>query len=79
MQDSTLRPGDSVVTAQGIRVLRSGSHYPFKSSDFLSLAETHDAPVAKRSALYAIERALKTPLGARAIAHNDDRRRVSPK
>ena len=66
LNDSTLRPGDSVVTPQGVRVLRSGSHYPFHQSDFLSLAETRDVPMQTRGALAAIERAMKTPQGRAA-------------
>lgn len=62
LTDATLRPGDTVVTPSGLRVLRRGSRYPFKSDDFLSLAET-DAPLSHKSALYAIERALATPQG----------------
>ena len=73
LADSTLRPGDTVVTAQGVRVLRRGSHYPFKSTDFLSLAETRDAPLSNRSALYAIERALKTPQGRLAVVNTERR------
>jgi hypothetical protein len=75
LRDSTLRPGDSVVTAQGVRVLRRGSHYPFRSSDFLSLTESRDTPVSNKSALYAIERALKTPQGRIAVASASERRR----
>lgn len=74
MSDPTLRPGDTVVTAQGVRVVRRGSHYPFRATDFLSLAETRDSPVSQRSALYAIERALKTPQGRIAVANSDRRR-----
>ena len=71
--DFTLRPGDSVVTPQGVRVVRRGSHYPFKERDFLSLAETRDVPVSNRRALYAIERVLQTPHG-RLLASNSERR-----
>lgn len=74
MSDPTLRPGDTVVTPQGIRVVRRGSHYPFRATDFLSLAETRDAPVSHRSALYAIERALKMPQGRLAVANSERRR-----
>lgn len=61
--DRTLRPGDTVVTPQGVRILRAGSHYPFRETDFLTLAEAGAAPLANRSALNEIERALKTPPG----------------
>lgn len=71
--DSTLRPGDTVVTPEGVRVLKRGSRYPFKHSDFLSLSETRDVPLSNRSALAAIERALKTPYGRLAVANSERR------
>lgn len=61
--DNTLRPGDSIVTPQGVRVLRRGSQYPFTERDFVSLAETHDVPASNKRALVAIERVLNTPQG----------------
>jgi len=73
LADPTLRPGDTVITPQGVRVLRRGSHYPFKQTDFLALAETRDVPLSNRSALYAIERALMTPQGRLAVMNNDYR------
>ena len=73
LNDSTLRPGDSVVTPQGVRVFRGGGHYPHRQSDFLALADTRDVPRATRGALAAIEKAMKTPQG-RATAANDKRR-----
>lgn len=74
--DYTLRPGDSVVTSQGVRILRRGSRYPYKERDFVSLAETQDVPLANRSALAAIERVLKTPHG-RLLVANSERRRAA--
>lgn len=67
LNDSTLRPGDTVVTPQGVRVLRSGSRFPYKHADFLSLADTRDVSLEKRGALAAIERAFKTPHGRLAV------------
>lgn len=75
MSDLTLRPGDTVVTPEGVKVLRRGSRYPFKRSDFLSLTETRALPRATRGALFAIDRALKTPYGRLAVASNSERRR----
>jgi hypothetical protein len=37
--DRTLRRGDSVMTAQGLRVFRGSSHFPYRPSDFVSLTE----------------------------------------
>ena len=67
LNDPTLRPGDTVVTAKGVRVFKGGA-YPFKSSDFMSLAETHDLPIEKRGALAAIDRVLQTPRGRFTLA-----------
>lgn len=59
--DRTLRPGDTVVTAEGLRILRAGSRFPFKAADFQSLAEAGRMLMSYKSALGEIERALKTP------------------
>jgi len=72
LNDPTLRPGDTVVTAKGVRVFKGGA-YPFKSSDFMSLAETHDLPIEKRGALAAIDRVLQTPRGRVALANDHNR------
>jgi hypothetical protein len=61
--DPTLRPGDTIITADGIRILRPGSRFPFKASDFISLAQAGKSHLANRSALSEIERSLKTPPG----------------
>ena len=67
LHDATLREGDSVMTAKGVRVFQGGSACPHKDSDFLALADARDIPKAKRGALLAIEKAVKTPiLSARA-------------
>lgn len=72
LNDPTLRPGDTVVTAKGVRVFKGGA-YPFKSSDFMSLAETHDLPIEKRGALAAIDRVLQTPRGRFTFAGDHHR------
>ena len=67
LHDATLREGDSVMTAQGVRVFQGGSACPHKQSDFLALADARDISKSKRGALLAIEKAVKTPiLSARA-------------
>lgn len=73
--DFTLRPGDSVVTPNGVRVLRRGSRFPYQERDFVSLAETRDVPVSSRRTLIAIERVLNTPHG-RLLASNNERRHM---
>ena len=62
LHDATLREGDSVMTAKGVRVFQGGSACPHKESDFLALADARDIPKAKRGALLAIEKAVKTPI-----------------
>jgi hypothetical protein len=37
--DRTLRRGDSVMTAQGLRVFKGASHFPYRAADFVALAE----------------------------------------
>ena len=60
--DETLRPGDSVMMAEGVRVFQGGSsRCPHEQSEFLTLAEVHDLPKAKRGVLIAIERATRRP------------------
>jgi hypothetical protein len=73
LNDPTLRPGDTVVTAKGVRVFKGGA-YPFKSSDFMSLAETRDLPTEKRGALAAIERVLQTPRGRFTLVSDREQR-----
>ncbi len=53
--DLTLRPGDSVMTRQGVRVFRGASHFPFNQNDFLSLADAHGLTQQTRVALAALE------------------------
>ncbi len=38
-KDRTLRRGDAVMTAQGLRVFKGASHFPYKPADFVALAE----------------------------------------
>lgn len=73
LNDPTLRPGDSVVTSEGVKVFRGGSA-PYRKDAFLSLAQTPNLSPSKRGALAAIDRAIKTPVG-RAFLLNPDRRR----
>jgi hypothetical protein len=37
--DRTLRRGDSVMTAQGLRVFKGASHFPYHPSDFVALSQ----------------------------------------
>jgi hypothetical protein len=62
LHDATLRQGDSVMTAQGLRVFQGGRACPHKTSEFLALAEVRDVSKSKLRALIAIENAVKTPV-----------------
>jgi hypothetical protein len=58
LTDPTLRKGDMVVTAKGVRVYQGGQD---RKREFLSLAETRGLTPSRRGALAAIDRMLKTP------------------
>jgi hypothetical protein len=61
LHDATLRPGDSVMTAKGVRVFEGGGGCPHKSTDFLALGEIRGLPKHERRALAAIDKVIKTP------------------
>jgi hypothetical protein len=61
--DLTLRPGDSVMTKQGLRIFRGANHFPFNKNDFLSLAHAPGFTRQMRVTLLAIEGASKRPQG----------------
>lgn len=74
LNDPTLRPGDSVVTSEGVKVFEGSSYAPHSKESFLSLAETRDIPRSQRGALAAIDRAIKTPIGRVVVLNSDHRR-----
>ncbi len=57
LRDFTLRRGDAVMTAGGVRVFHGGAHYPFSRGDFVALARSPDVREADRRTFHAIERA----------------------
>jgi hypothetical protein len=61
LHDATLQPGDSVMTAKGVRVFEGGGGCPHKSTDFLALGEIRGLPKHERRALAAIDKVIKTP------------------
>jgi len=61
LHDATLQPGDSVMTAKGVRVFKGGGGCPHKNTDFLALAEIPGLPKRERRALAAIDKLIKTP------------------
>jgi hypothetical protein len=61
LHDATLQPGDSVMTAKGVRVYEGGGGCPHKKTDFLALTEIRGLPKHERRALAAIDKVIKTP------------------
>ena len=61
LHDATLQPGDSVMTAKGVRVFKGGRDCPHENTDFLALAEIRGLPKHERRALAAIDKVIKTP------------------
>jgi hypothetical protein len=57
--DRTLRRGDSVMTAQGLRVFRGTSHFPYRASDFVSLAEASKFVMGDKKQLRDIQLAFE--------------------
>ena len=55
-EDKTLRRGDAVMTAQGIRIFKGGSSLPYRDADFVALSESGDVSKNVSKALVAIDR-----------------------
>ena len=60
LHDFTLRRGDAVMTATGVRVFHGGARFPYRRSDFVALAASRDVRTADREVFHAIERASLT-------------------
>jgi hypothetical protein len=58
--DKTLRAGESIVTAEGVRIFRGRAACPHKPGEFVSLAAASWLSKTKRNALLALERAMRT-------------------
>lgn len=63
-QDRTLRRGDIVATASGLRVFLGAEHFPYRPRDFAPVSQARH--VAQRSALEAMDRSLR---GIRVVVH----------
>ena len=59
MRDATLRPGDVIMTDEGVRVFAGRAACPHTVADFRTLAEARTLPRAERTTLAAIEQASK--------------------
>jgi hypothetical protein len=57
--DPTLHRGDSVMTAQGLRVFKGAAHFPYRASDFVSLAEASRFVAGDRKQLRDIQLAFE--------------------
>jgi hypothetical protein len=66
MRDATLRPGDVIVTDEGVRVFEGSGACPHAISNFRTLAETRILSPGTRTALAQIELDLKTKGSRRA-------------
>ena len=60
LRDYTLRRGDAVVTASGIKVFHGGAHFPFQQADFVRLAKSRDIKRSAVATFRDIERASLT-------------------
>lgn len=60
LHDFTLRRGDAVVTATGVKVFHGGGHYPYRQADFVRLAQSRDVRQSALTSFRAIERASLT-------------------
>jgi hypothetical protein len=57
LHDFTLRRGDAVMTARGVRVFHGSGHFPYRRGDFIALTRSRDVGRANRDTMRAIERA----------------------
>ena len=62
LHDSTLRAGDSVMTAEGVRIFNGRNTCPHKTTEFLALSDTRDLSMAKSGALAAMDNAMKSQI-----------------
>jgi hypothetical protein len=67
LDDLTLRRGDAVMTARGVRVFRGSTRWPLRHRDFVRVGETSLSPSA-RAALATLDRLNAHTQRARAAA-----------
>jgi hypothetical protein len=60
-QDHTLRPGDAVVMASGVRLVRAGARFPYRPRDFVTLEAYGRLPADLRHRIRDIETAALGP------------------
>lgn len=71
LYDKTLRRGDIVATAVGLRVFRGSGQFPYRARDFAPISAARH--VARRPVLEAIDRSLR---GVRLVARSQIHKRV---
>lgn len=59
-EDKTLRAGDAVMTAKGVRVFMGGHGTPYAESDFAALTDADGLPKQVAKALLIIDKAPRT-------------------
>jgi hypothetical protein len=57
--DRTLQRGDSVMTAQGLRVFKGAGHFPYRAADFVAFADASRFVVGDRKQLREIQLAFE--------------------
>ena len=57
--DRTLRRGDLVMTAQGLRVFKGSSHFPYRAADFVPLSEASNFVMGNKKQLRDIQLAFE--------------------
>jgi hypothetical protein len=57
--DRTLRRGDSIMTAQGLRVFRGSNAFPYRAADFVALADASRFVVGDKKQLREIQLAFE--------------------
>lgn len=72
LNDKTLRRGDIVATAAGLRVFRGSGQFPYRARDFAPISAARH--VAQRPVLEALDRSLR---GVRLVARSQIQKRVA--
>ena len=55
-EDKTLRRGDAVMTAKGIRIFAGSSSWPYRQSDFVAIADAGHMSGSYQKALLVLDR-----------------------
>ena len=72
LKDKTLRRGDIIATAAGLRVFLGSAQFPYRARDFAPISATRH--IAQRPVLEALDRSLR---GVRLVARSQLQKRVA--